>query len=56
MVYSQALKFTGKRVYVILDDTSIVYGILDQVKGVTARILLQDNQHILSHIKHVYPC
>lgn len=56
MVYDQAIKFMGKRVYVILDDTSLVYGILDQVKGVTARILLRDDNHILSHIKHVYPC
>lgn len=57
MIYPQALKFLGKRVYVILDDTSVVYGTLLRVDGVLAKITSErDDQEISSHIKHIYPC
>ena len=57
MIYHQALKFLGKRVYVILDDTSVVYGTLLRVDGVLAKVTSErGDQEISSHIKHIYPC
>lgn len=55
MMYAQALKFIGKEVYIIADDTSTRYGVLVCVAGVTARVYLKNNEYMTSHIKHVYP-
>lgn len=55
MKHGQIEKFIGKRVYVINDDTSVSFGYLYEVRGTTAKILLDNKQHICSHIKHVYP-
>lgn len=55
MIYAQALKFISKQVYVISGDTTVLYGILTSVSGTTAKIQLNDDSHVMSHIKYVYP-
>lgn len=55
MIYSQAVQFIGKRVRVILEDTSVAYGTLASVTSTLAKITLDDGDYALSHIRHVYP-
>lgn len=55
MIHTQAVRFIGKRVRVILEDTSVAYGTLASVTSTIAKILLDDGDYALSHIKHVYP-
>jgi len=55
MIHAQSVQFIGKRVRVILEDTSVAYGTLASVTSTIANILLDDGDYVLSHIKHVYP-
>lgn len=55
MIHNQAVQFIGKRVKVVLEDTGVAYGTLASVTSTLAKILLDDGDYALSHIKHVYP-
>jgi hypothetical protein len=56
MLHDQALKFVGKRVYVVNDDTSVTYGYLEAVKA--SSVVVRDiisNKLISAHLRHIYP-
>ena len=55
MIHTQAVQFIGKRVRVILEDTSVAYGTLASVISNIATVHLDDGDYTFSHIKHVYP-
>lgn len=56
MKVGQAEKFISKRVYVVMDDTSIFYGLLNAVQGVVATIIDPDTEkQVRTHIKFVFP-
>jgi len=56
MLHDQALKFVGKRVYVVNDDTSITYGVLEKVSNNSATVRSnRDNKTLSVHLRHLYP-
>ena len=56
MLHDQALKFVGKRVYVVNEDTSITYGVLEKVSNNSAKVRSnRDNITFSVHLQHLYP-
>lgn len=56
MLHDQALKFLGKRVYVVNDDTSITYGVLIKVRSNFAVIRTSTNYKMVwVNLRHLYP-
>ena len=56
MLHDQALKFLGKRVYVVNDDTSITHGVLLKVRSNFAVIRTSTNYKMVwVNLRHLYP-
>lgn len=55
MIYCQAKKFINKSVYVIKNDTSVIYGTLTKVLDITGYVLTASGEEVKTHIKHIYP-
>tara|TARA_Y100001973_G_C4947302_1_gene208546 strand:+ start:95 stop:268 length:174 start_codon:yes stop_codon:yes gene_type:complete len=55
MRYDQALKFLGKRVFVVNDDTSITHGILEKVEHNSATIRTLKDNTLSVYLRFIFP-